>query len=341
MINFAIMILVIGGSGVLGSNLLVQLVKVRDNVIATFQNESKLIFVKKLFDFYYGSQAKSFYSKISWKKVDILDVLALNELIENSQYVYHCAALVSFRKRDFNQMMKINARGTANIVNACLRNNVKKLCYVSSTAAVGKVFENGKYHVEETHKWIQTSKTSGYAISKYTAEKEVWRGMEEGLKAVIINPSVIIGPGSWEESSLTIFRTIDNGLIFYTKGANAFVDVRDVCKSMIKLTESDIQSERFLCTGENTSFRQLFSLIALKLNKKPPYIFANRLMCEIAWRLATLIAFFKGSGTLTKESAESSQSIIEYNSGKIKKTIGISFFSLEETIDFAVKGRVQ
>lgn len=335
------MILVTGGTGLLGSNLLAKLVKDSNKIIATYQTESKIDHVKKIFAFYHGPLGDELFQTISWRKIDILDVLALQDIMEGVEYVYHCAALVSFRRRDFNLMMKVNAQGTANVVNACLMGNIKKLCYVSSTAAVGKVFEHGKYRVVETNKWTQSTKTSGYAISKYTAEKEVWRGMEEGLTSVIINPSVIIGPGCWEESSLTIFRTINNGLTFYTKGANAFVDVRDVCKAMIQLTESTIQGERFLCTGKNTSFKQLLSLIALKLNKKPPYIFANRLMCELAWRLASLIAVFKGSATLTKESTESSQSVVEYDTSKIQKALGVSFYPLEETIDFAVKGRIQ
>jgi dihydroflavonol-4-reductase len=339
--NFTSMILVIGGTGLLGSNLLAHLVNDADELIATYQSESKIAKVKKNFNFYHGAQADALFQKITWKKVDILDLVELNDVFQNVNEVYHCAAQVSFRRRDFNLLMRINGQGTANVVNVCLSSTIQKLCYVSSTAAVGKVFQNGKYHVVESNKWTQNDKTSGYAISKYTAEKEVWRGIEEGLNAVIINPSVIIGPGSWEESSLTIFRTIQNGLRFYTKGANAFVDVRDVCNAMIRLMQSEIQSERFLCTGNNSSFRELLSLIANKLNKKAPNLYANRIMCEIAWRLASLKALFFGNATLTKESTESSQTVVEYDAAKIKKELNISFISLEDAVDFAIKGRIQ
>lgn len=158
--------------------------------------------------------------------------------------------------RDFQSMLKINREGTANVVNCALSLSVERFCYVSSTAAVGKTMDtSGTYFVVESNKWDPTEPHSGYAISKYVAENEVWRGIEEGLNAVIINPSVIIGPGNWNESSLTIFRTLSKGLKFYTSGSNAFVDVRDVVKAMRSLINTPSSfHQRYLCTGTNTSF---------------------------------------------------------------------------------------
>ncbi len=334
------MILVTGGTGLLGSNLLLELTRNHEKISAIFREESKIELVKKLFLKLEPTEGKELFEKITWIKCDVLDIVTLNEITKETKTLYHCAALVSFRRRDFPLMMKINGQGTANIVNACLENKIEKLCYVSSTAAVGKEFLEGKDYVVETNKWTQSPKTSAYAISKYTAEKEVWRGIEEGLNAVIINPSVIFGPGNWNESSLTIFRTLSGGLKFYTKGANAFVDVRDVVNSMINLTESSISAQRFLCTGTNITFKDLFTLIAKELNTKAPYIYANSFLCEIAWRLSSLIAVFKGKATLTKESVQSSQGITIYDSSKLLKELNFEFKNLKETIKYTIKNKI-
>lgn len=255
--------------------------------------------------------------------------------------VYHCAALVSFRKKDFRLMMNINRKGTANIVNVCLDLKIKKLCYVSSTAAVGKVRNGTIEFAVESNKWIQSPLTSGYSISKYSAEKEVWRGIEEGLNAVIINPSIIFGPGDWNESSLSIFRTLKSGLKFYTKGSNAFVDVRDVVRAMITLQNSEINSERFLCTGTNIKFYDLFLLIAKELKVKPPSIFANSFMCGLAWRISALLSLIGKKSALTRESVKSSQDNVEYDCSKIIKAIGLDFTSIEKTIEFTVKNQIK
>ncbi|MES2590125.1 MAG: NAD-dependent epimerase/dehydratase family protein [Bacteroidota bacterium] len=334
------MILVTGASGLLGSNLLFELSKSNENIKAIYRDEQKIKAVQKLFLKLDPENGEQLFKKTTWIQCDVLDIITLKDVMKDVKIIYHCAALVSFRRRDFSLMMKTNAQGTANIVNLALEEKIEKLCYVSSTAAVGKVLVSNTHHVVETNKWTQSNKTSGYSISKYTAEKEVWRGMEEGLNTVIINPSVIFGPGSWDESSLTIFRTISNGLKFYTKGANAFVDVRDVVNSMISLTNSDVKSQRFLCTGTNIHFKDLFHLIAQELNKKTPYIYANRFMCEIAWRLSSLIAVFKGKSTLTKESVQSSQSFVEYDCSKIKKQLNFEFHKLPETIKYTVQNKI-
>jgi dihydroflavonol-4-reductase len=334
------MILVTGSTGLLGSNLLVELTKNNNSITAIYRNQNKINFVKKLFIQLDQENGLNNFLKINWIQCDILDVTKLAEVTQNCTHIYHCAAKVSFLRRDFSSMMKVNGQGTANLVNCCLENKIQKLCYVSSTAAVGKVMKDGEFFVTESNKWTQNKNTSGYAISKYTAEKEVWRGIEEGLNAVIINPSVIFGPGDWNESSLSIFKTLQKGLIFYTKGKNAFVDVRDVCSSMIKLMNSDIHNQRFLCTGHNISFKDLFSKISLLMNRKEPYIYANKFLSGIAWRLASLIAVFGAKATLTKESVHSSQSKVIYDSSKILKELNFEFHTLDDTLNYTIKNKI-
>ncbi|MCE3296453.1 MAG: NAD-dependent epimerase/dehydratase [Crocinitomicaceae bacterium] len=334
------MILVTGGTGLLGSNLLFDLSASGGAIRAIYRDPAKIGTVQKLFRKLDPELGETRFHKIEWMPCDVLDVVTLEEAMTGCDYVYHCAAQVSFRRRDFNQMMKINRQGTFNVVNVALNLPVKKLCYVSSTAAVGKVRVNGHDYVVETNKWTQSPQTSGYALSKYSAEKEVWRAKEEGLNVVIINPSVIFGPGDWEESSLTIFRTLVNGLRFYTKGSNAFVDVRDVVRAMITLQNSDISGERFLCTGTNIRFYELFQLMSKELKVKAPSIFANRFLSGVAWRLLAITELFGKKPTLTRESVSSSHSHTEYDSSRLVKALDFKFTELSDTIAYTVKNRL-
>jgi nucleoside-diphosphate-sugar epimerase len=247
--------------------------------------------------------------------------------------------MVSFRKNDFQKMMKVNREGTANIVNWCIDKGVSKLGYISSTAAIGG--QTNTLTTEKT-KWKDASKKSGYAITKYSAEKEVWRGVEEGLDVLILNPSVVIGAGSWSESSLTIFKTVAEGLSFHTPGQNAFVDARDVASTFVKLMESDVKNERFLCFSENLPFRQLLSKIAISLDKKPPSIATPRWLMEILWRVVGFVSFFTGrKPTISRETTQSAFSWMEYDNTKIKKALKYQFISIDAAIENAVKGKIE
>lgn len=335
------MVFVTGGTGLLGSHLLVELAQQHDKITAIYRDESKISTVEKCFDNYLKDKAEIHFKKIVWRKCDILDVPSLEEELEGHKIVYHCAAIVSFAKRDFNQMMEINRYGTANMVNLSLDLGIEKFCYVSSTAAVGNKDIPENIEVDENGKWILTDETSGYSVTKYSAEKEVWRGIEEGLNAVMVNPSVIFGAGDWNESSMKIFKTIGNGLKFYSPGANSFVDARDVAKIMIHLMKSDISKERYLCIGANTSFKHLFELISKNLNQKPPSKKVHPFLMGITWRLSVFWAVLTFSKPLiTKSAARNAFSTIKYSNQKIKDAIGYEFYAIEETVENAVEGRL-
>jgi len=333
------MILVTGGTGLLGSHLLIDLINKSLLVRAIYRNKSKCDLVRRLFLYYDPVNGQKKFDTIQWINCDVLDVVTLSEAMEGCEYVYHCAAIVSFNKNDFYKMMKINREGTANVVNTCLDLGIKKLCYVSSTAAIG-TGENDSIVTEKT-KWKQSPTTSGYSISKYSAEKEVWRGVEEGLDVVIVNPCVIIGAGDWNESSLTMFKTVDKGLQFYTTGANAFVDARDVVSIMTQLMEREIKNQRFLCIGENSTFKNLFDHIAQKLNKKEASILVRPWLIGLTWRVMWLISKVTGKQSpITKETARSAFGTTVYDASKIKKALNFKFRSIEEMVDNAVNGRM-
>jgi len=334
------MIFITGGTGLIGSHLLVELTKENNHITAIYRDSKKIKTVRQVFDFYLGKESERCFSLIKWVVCDILNSVELEEAMKNHSVVYHCAATVSFKRKDYTKMMRTNRTGTEHIVNLCLDLNVEKLCYVSSTAAVGNKDIPSDVEITEKGVWEKTDETSGYSISKYSAEKEVWRGIEEGLNAVIVNPSVVIGAGDWNESSLVIFRTIENGLKFYSPGANAFVDARDVAKIMIELVQTDITNERFLCIGENLSFQSLFIAIADHLGKKRPKHKVSPLLMGIAWRLATFwAAITLRSPAITKSSARSAFNVSKFSNRKIKEAIKFEFTPIEKAVENAVAYR--
>lgn len=330
--------LVSGSTGLLGMHVLYDLTAKGRHVRALFRNKNKISLVRGLFEFYDPENVEEKWSLIEWFECDILDVFQLEKAFEGISDVYHCAATVSFRRREFSSMITTNRYGTANMVNLSIDHNVRKFCHVSSTAAVGKSVRNQSKDVVETDKWEQNPDTTGYAVSKYLSEKEVWRGIEEGLNAVIVNPCVILGPGDWNESSLTIFRAIHKGLRFYPPGANAIVDVRDVSKRMLTLMDSEISSERFLIIGENITYKKLFDTIADALDKKKPTIRVNKLLMGVSWRLAAFFSFITGKPTaLTKQSTKSAFSVTRYSSEKIDNWIPTKYYSVKESVDNSVQ----
>lgn len=333
------MIYVTGGTGLLGAHLLFQLSAEKTPIRAIYRSKKKCDQVKKIFEYYDGENWNSRYSNIEWVEGDILDIPFLQESMEGCSHIYHCAALVSFHRRDFNDLIKINREGTANMVNVALALEVDKFCHVSSTAAIGG---NETEVTTETTKWKISPNTSGYGISKYSAEKEVWRAIEEGLNAVIVNPCVIVGAGNWNESSLTLFKTLQKGIRHYPPGANAIVDARDVSSIMIQLMASNIVSERYLCIGSNQTFKELMDEIAQQLKVKPPHIKAKLILVNFARRLLSIVTFFTSSRSpITRETISSLFGKRFYDNSKISETLDFQFRSLKDAIANAIAGRIE
>lgn len=325
------MIFITGGTGLLGSHVLVELLKRGKNIRALKRKSSSLKQTKAIFAHFFKENAAQELAKIEWVDGDILDITSLEEGIQGCSTVYHCAGLVSFKKRDFKKLMKINKEGTANMVNVSLAHTISLFCHVSSTAAIGRSVNKTSY--DETNHWITTKENSNYAVSKYSAENEVWRGKEEGLAVVIINPSVILGVGDWNESSLSLLKVVKKGLKFYTTGTNAFVDARDVAYVFCELAERRIINERFLTFSENVSYQHLFQLIAKAFGVKPPSIAVKPWMVGFAWRIEGLLAFFFGKKqNITKETARSSMMTTLYSNEKVKKALDFEFIPLEKCV---------
>ena len=332
------MIFVTGGTGLLGSHLLFELSKKSEVIRAIYRTKNRINLTKSIFKYYNPENWESQFNKIEWVEGDILDIPKLTEQIEANSIVYHCAAMVSFHPKDFNELIRINRDGTENIVNVCLANNVKKLCYVSSTAAIGG--EQNKM-LNEDEKWKKSPETAGYTISKYSAEKEVWRGIEEGLNAVMINPCVILGAGSWDESSLAIFNNAKKGHRFYPPGSNATVDARDLASIMVTLANSEITAERFLCIGSNQKFKVLIDEIANQLGVRKPTKLVSRSLVNFARKVIGFVSLFSGKKpAITKETVNSLFSDKAYSAEKIEKALGVKFRPLSEQVENAIKGRI-
>lgn len=335
------MILVTGSTGLLGSHVVVELLRKGYEVRAMFRDQKRKQVVYRLIDFYYPEEKEVLLQKLTWFQGDILDLADVEDSLVGVSKVVHCAALVSFHRRDFNVLFRVNRRGTANLVNFALHFDVNQFIHVSSTAAIGSDSQATDGLKRESNLWNPNDEVSGYSLSKFSAEKEVWRASEEGLRVSIVNPSVMFGPGSWEESSLKIFRTLHKGLKYYTKGANAFVDVRDVTVLILRLIETEKTGERYLVIGSNLKFKELFDRVCEQLHVKAPSKLAGPFLTGLAWRLSGILGRIRGKRpTITKESARSSQSSSQFSNEKLLRDFpDFKFTPIEETIAVTIKGR--
>ena len=310
-------IFVTGGSGLVGSHLIAELIERGAYVKASFRNDIPDIKNKE---------------KVDWVKGNILDVIFLEEALQNIEQVYHCAGVVSYDPGEKQEMFATNVEGTANVVNASLTSRVRKLCFVSSVAALGQRRDGTE--IDETVSWSEETGTSNYGKSKYEAEIEVWRAIGEGLSAVIVNPSIILGAGDWNEGSTKIFQTAFEEFPWYTEGEAGFVDVNDVVRIMIQLMEANVSGQRFIVSAENRKYKDVFTAIAKAFGKKPPHKKVTRLIAAAVWRLEALKSMFSNKRSLlTRETAHAAQSIARYDNRKLKGYLPTFMYTpLDQTI---------
>lgn len=315
-------ILVTGATGFIGSYLVRYLLRQgHDNLRCMRQPSSSMTLLQDA------------ASRVEWVEADLLDVLALEDAMNGVVQVYHCAAVVSFNDKDARNMLKINAEGTANLVNLSLDFGVEKFVHVSSIAAIGR--KPNDPNIDEQTAWKEDGWNSPYGISKHRAEMEVWRGMAEGLNAAIVNPANVLGSGHWHGRTSTgqIFHQIWNGLRFHPLGGTGFVDVRDVVRFMVLLMESDISGERYILSAENLPFKQVFDEIAAAIGVKPPSIPVTPLIRETAWRAAWLASKLTGKPAfITKQTARSSARTFFYDNKKSLAAFPFQYTPISQTI---------
>jgi nucleoside-diphosphate-sugar epimerase len=309
-------VLVTGAAGLVGQQLLKQLTEADLEVIA----------LKHAADISFQ------HPRVQVKTCDILDIVCLEKYMEDVECVFHCAAIVSFEKKDKDRLLQINVAGTANVVNACLHTGVKKLIHVSSVSALGRI-RPGEM-INEKVMWTEETSNSVYGKSKYLGEMEVWRGIGEGLNAAIVCPSLILGGDNWHDGSSAIFKKAYEEFKWYAPGGGGFIDVRDVARAMIMLMDSNISRERFILSAENLPYRHVFDAIAKCFGKKPPSAKVTPFLSELVWRLESIKATFTGKKSLlTKETARTAMSTVYYDSSKFLQAFpDFNYTPIDETI---------
>jgi len=323
------MIFVTGATGLVGSHVILKLAQQKKSFKALKRSSSTLEVCRKIFQYY--NLEKSF-EKINWIDGDLNNISSLEQGMKGCDLLLHCAAIVSFSSSDIEDLKKVNIEGTSNLMNVALSLGIKKVGYISSVASLGR--NTTDKIVDEQCFFTATNNESNYSISKYFSEQEVWRASAEGLDVVIINPSIILGPGDWNKGSSQIFQKIYNGLKFYTSGSSGFVDVIDVAESLLQLLFSDVKNERFIINGANLKYRDCFDRIAKALGKPKAKIRVTPFLKEIAWRIELVKSFITGKKPLlTKESANSSMRSSSYSTDKIKHALNFKFTDIEVTID--------
>jgi dihydroflavonol-4-reductase len=325
--------LITGATGLVGAHVALQLLQENKLVVAIKREGSDISKIKKLFS-YYTSDANILFNKIKWVDADVCDIYSLLEALEGVNTVYHCAGFVSFNSKDNKQMHRINSEGTANVVNACLEKKVNALCHVSSIATLQN--PDITKNIDESVYWKSSPNASDYAISKYNGEREVWRGIEEGLSAVIVNPGIILGPGFWHQSSGKLFETCYKGNPFYTNGSSATIDAKDVANCMIQLTEKKEFNKRFILIEGNYSFKEILSQVNKALGKKEPHIEAGKILLRIGKWADSVRSFFTSQEKLiTNETINASLDNNSYNNSRVKTTLNYQFISLQNTVQLA------
>lgn len=313
--------LVTGGAGLLGVSLIRELLKRNEPILAIYRTKIP------------DQLTKQEQDQVTWIKGDILDVVFLLEVMQECNKVYHCAGLVSFSPAKVKSLYKTNVTGTANVVNACVEAGIQKLIHVSSVASLGRK-RDGQV-VNENVKWDENANPSVYGKTKYLGELEVWRGIAEGLDAVIVNPVIILGKGDWHTGSGATFKNAHNEFPWYTEGSSGFVDGEDVARAMVLLMDSEITAERFILSAENWTYRALFTAMANGFGKKPPSRKVTPWLAALVWRLEAIKGWITGQDPLlTKETAETAQQSVKFDNAKILHALpGFSFKPLQQTID--------
>lgn len=320
--------LVTGGTGIVGAHVLLELLRADRHVRALLRSGSDRSIVERVFKHY---RAEALSGRIEWVEGDVRDVHSLAEAMKGVEHVHHAAALVSFDPRKSAELYAANAQGTANVVNMALEAGVRRLCHVSSTAAIG--FAPAGVDRDESMPWMDDARTSDYSRSKHLAELEVQRGIAEGLDAVIVNPCVVIGPGREGASSMAIVNRLQRGTRWYTSGSNAFVDARDVAACMRALMTHGVTGERYLIAGANAGYKELFTLLSDGFGHQAPDREAKPWMLELAWRADRLRSMITGSSPMvTKATVASSLGHRSYSNAKVTARLDYRFRTLEESV---------
>ena len=324
---------VTGSTGLIGSHLILRLTEEGMPVTALFRNENGKSDILNLFRFY-GKE--NLFQQVQWVKGDVEDADDMYELTERMHTVFHCAAIVSYHKKEASRMLEVNINGTKNIVNACIENAVKHFIHVSSISALGD--SKGGIINEETPRDFNDYH-SNYSKGKYLSEQEVWRGIQEGLNATILNPAIIFGPNNCTRSSGTMIARIEKGLPALPAGGSGIVSVLDVVEVMIRAAKQEPSNERYILCAENIRMSELFTKIAAALHVKIGKNIAKRWQIVLVFYMEALVELFSGKrATITREIIRNYDEVKQFDGSKATRIFGFqyrnTFSSVEDTIRY-------
>ncbi len=323
------MIFVTGGTGFLGAHLLYHLAQQKEEIVALKRKGSDWSKFNLIAQFY-RIDPQRLKEQIHWVEGDLFSAGSIFPKYPSIDTVYHAAAKVSFHKQDRDEMYQTNVTGTRHLVNATLTHKIKRFCFVSSIAAIGRGQET---KIDENTLWKDDPHNSFYGKSKHLAELEVWRGAAEGLQTIIVNPGIILGPGEINSGSTRMVKTVLDGLRFYPKGKNGFIDVRDVVQIMLQLTRMNIQNERYILVAKNLYYKELFDIIANVANVAPPTVKVNNLTAYTYFRYQQIKSFLtRTPPVLTKETLQTSMNTYHYSNKKINSLLAHKYIPIEQSI---------
>ncbi len=267
----------------------------------------------------------------NWVEGDLLDQALLEDCLSGQEVIINIAADVTFDLRHKKKLLR-NARDTtSNLVNAGLYNRVGKLIHISSVAALGR--RKKSETIDENNIFSHSQYDTTYGLAKFLSEMEIWRGHTEGLPATVLCPSMILGSGNFEKSSINIFKNIYEGQRFFPTGTTGWVSVEDVAFAVLKCLTGNFSGERFIISAENLAYKDIFGRIASSLKVKRPGIALSPLLGMILWRIEKFKSTFSDSPPLlTKETLQSTSVDSLYDNSKSIKLLGMQYSDMDKTI---------
>jgi dihydroflavonol-4-reductase len=319
--------LVTGATGLLGTHLMMELLSRGERVRALVRPSANRQSVEDVFRFCNNN----LFGNIEWVEGDVLDIDSLEQAMQGCSHVFHCAAIVSYHPSERAEMYRVNTEGTANVINMALHLGNIKVGFVSSIAAIGKAKNNEQ--VDEESEWVENDMNTHYAITKQLSEMEFWRGIHEGLEGVAFNCGFIIGPGSFERSSPSLFRKLNEGMRFYPPGGTGFIAVSDAAWCIAELTLGPTTHERYILVTENRSMKEIFQLVAQSLGVKVPTHEAKPWILQVARIAEWLKEKVTGRKALvTRETVKNASLRFYYDSSKMKQATNLKLTPISEAI---------
>lgn len=311
-------VLVTGGTGFIGSNLAVALIREGCHVRILRRPHSEL---RAIGD-----------APVEHCTGDIRDYESLKGAMKGCDTVFHTAAMVSYWRREREEMYRVNIEGTRHVVDACLELGVQRLVHTSSIAAVGYPEDGGV--ARETNQFNWERFDIGYRISKHKAEGEIHRGVRLGLNVVMVNPSVVIGPRDIKFHAGQLIRDIYwKRLFYYVDGGMNIAYVGDVVKGHILAARSGRRGDRYILGGENLTHRQIISTIADVVGGIRPFFKVPE------WAVRSIAVAAEGIGStlsrkpwVTRELLASSSLFNYFSSEKSERELGYSRTPFREAV---------